>query len=161
MSKKRLPQLHGIGEWSNGAAFNDPLLFVMDKSSGVRFLIDTGPSCSIFTLSYTHIASIQPSSTKTLSTIGGEIQITGSLKATFNLGLSRLLPFDFYVVHLAYGIIGADFLKRRRLCGDSRAATYLTVDTSSVNIASSVKSSDKVAMVHELGVKLGTHEAAK
>ena len=39
--------------------------------------------------------------------------------------------------------------------GDSRAATNLTVDTSSV------KSSDKAAMVHGLGVKLGTHEVAK
>ena len=45
----------------------------------------------------------------------GSIQITGTLKATINLGLSRLLPFDFYVVDLAYGIIGADFLTRHGL----------------------------------------------
>ena len=59
---------------------------------------------------HTHTASIQPSSSKTLPTIGGNFQITGTLKANLNLGLSRLLPYDFYVVDLAYGIIGADFL---------------------------------------------------
>ena len=66
-------------------------------------------------MSHTNTASIQPSPSKTLPTIGGNIQITGTLKATLNLGLSRLLPFDFYVVDLAYGIIGADFLTRHGL----------------------------------------------
>ena len=58
---------------------------------------------------------------KTLPTIGGNIQITGTLKATLNLGLSRLLPFDFYVVDLAYGIIDADFLARHGLTVDLTA----------------------------------------
>ena len=66
-------------------------------------------------MSHTNTASIQPSPSKTLPTIGGNIQITGTLKATLNLGLSRLLPFNFYVVDLAYGIIGADFLTRHGL----------------------------------------------
>ena len=63
----------------------------------------------------THTTSFQPSPTKTLPTIGGNIQITGTLKVTLNLGLSRLLSFDFYLVGLAYGIVGPDFLTRHSL----------------------------------------------
>ena len=53
-----------------------------------------------------------PANQKVLPTVGGNIQITGTLKVTSNLGLPRLLPFVFYVVDLAYRIIGADFLIR-------------------------------------------------
>ena len=51
--------------------------------------------------------------------------------------------------------------ERYSFSGDSRVATNLTVDTSSVNITLSVQSQDKVATVHWLGIKMGTHEVAK
>ena len=63
---------------------------------------------------YTHIlCPTQPH--KTLPIIGGNIQIAGTLKATLNLGLSRLLPSVFYAVDLACGIVGADLLTRQGL----------------------------------------------
>ena len=53
------------------------------------------------------------------------------------------------------------FTKKYFAIGACQATTNLTVDTLSINITSTVKSLDKAATVHRLGVKLRTHEVAK
>jgi len=117
-SKKLASRLHGLGDWSHRGDNEHPLFFISDKITGVEFLIDTGASCSLFPVSHVALQDVKPCQTlgESLPTLGGGIlRVQGTYHTHVDLGMSRLLPFQFSVATLDYGIIGADFLTSHSL----------------------------------------------
>lgn len=90
-------------------------LFVSDKSSGIRFLIDSGADVSLIPAD----SSAKVSSTyKLYAANGTEIPTYGIKVLTLDLGLRRPFQWPFIVAKVTKGIIGADFLHKFQLLID-------------------------------------------
>lgn len=98
-------------------------LFVVDKSSGTRFLIDTGADLSVVPQKFC------PNKKSIRSCLfaanGTPIPTFGEALQVLDLGLRRTFKWVFTIAKVSHAIIGADFLrhydllvdlKRKRLC---------------------------------------------
>ncbi|GFW09579.1 hypothetical protein TNCV_3996851 [Trichonephila clavipes] len=81
-------------------------LFVTDKNTGLRFLVDSGADLSII-----------PASCKNKICDSFKLYAAG---VTLNLGLRREFLFPFIIAKVDKGIIGTDFLKKFNLLIDIR-----------------------------------------
>ena len=122
-AKKRAVALHELGAWgSKNFDRINPLFFVTDKKTGVKFLVDTGASKSLFPLNYVDDRNVQPSTLTSLKALGsGVIDVLGVYKTQINLGFSHLFEHEFYISNILYGILGADFLAYHKLIVDISA----------------------------------------
>jgi hypothetical protein len=84
-------------------------LFVRDKASGIRFLVDTGADICVFPRQL--VPSRLRKSDYTFSAANGTpIATYGTRTITLNLGLRRDFCWRFLVADVSKPILGADFL---------------------------------------------------
>ena len=89
------------------------LFFVTDKSSGTRFLIDTGADVSVIPPSHTHRSHRQDFCLQAVNNTP-----YGTRSLTLNLGLRRKFHWGFIIADVQRPIIGADFLHHFSLLVD-------------------------------------------
>ena len=93
------------------------LFYVTDRSTGLRFLVDTGAQVSVIPPSRTDRKSPHPN--LTLQAVNGTaIPTFGTRSLTLNLGLRRTLRWVFVIAETATPILGADFLDHYGLLVD-------------------------------------------
>ena len=112
---------------SRGPTTRSRLMFVQDKTSHTRFLIDTGADVSVIppTISErTHQRrnSLQAANNTTIPTYG-------QTSMTLNLGLRRVFPWIFTIADTKYLILGADFLQNVDLLVDIRRTQLVDANT--------------------------------
>ena len=93
------------------------LFYIMDKSSGYRFLIDTGAEISVLPPSRSDRKHPQKGS-DLLAVNGSAITTYGKRSLTLNLGLRRTFRWVFIIANVQSPIIGADFLRQYSLLVD-------------------------------------------
>lgn len=116
------------------------LFFVTDRTSGVRYLVDTGAEVSVVP------ATVQdrrhPSTSQLRAVNNSAISTYGARSLTLDLGLRRTFRWIFICADIPHAILGADFLTRFGLLVDVKGrrlrdeTTRLTVQ----GIASSLRS---------------------
>lgn len=94
-------------------------LLVLDKDSGLRFLVDTGADISLLPRNRISKAK-QPSNFHLFAANGSRINTYGSKILTLNLGLRRVFKWEFCIADVQKPILGADFLKHYALLVDIR-----------------------------------------
>lgn len=92
-------------------------LFITDRTSGRKYLIDTGSDLSI--LPRNSLRCCRPRTAVTLTAANNtEIPTYGTRCEDVNLGLRRQFTWNFTVADVAEAIIGADFLAHFKLLPD-------------------------------------------
>lgn len=129
-----------------------PRLFIRDRNTNIRFLIDTGADVSL--LPPTTIERRKTSQVQTSITLfaanGTKIPTHGHKNITLNLGLRREFQWPFIIADLTKPIIGADFLKHFGLVVDlqnKRLIDRKTNIAASANIISVF--SPKISTIHK------------
>lgn len=99
------------------------LLFVFDKCSNMKYLVDTGSDISVIpkTSSFQH----KHSSFKLFAANGSQINTYGQKLLRIDLGLKREFPFVFIIADVDKPIIGADFLAKFHLLVDVKNKSLL------------------------------------
>lgn len=97
-----------------GRAFNYRL-FVIDKKTGIKFLVDSGADVSLIPATCNDKVS---SDFKLYAANGSEIPCFGHKILTLDLGLRRDFQWPFIIAKVSKGILGADFLNRFNLLID-------------------------------------------
>lgn len=92
-------------------------LFVTDRYSGRRFLIDTGSDLSCLPRRYSQ-GKKQPLPYELLAANGTKINTFGLVELKLNLGLRRDFAWKFIVAEVGTPIIGSDFLAHYHLLPD-------------------------------------------
>lgn len=98
------------------ASFAHSRLFIHDRVSGLKFLVDSGSSVSVF--------PVKRNSLKTRDDIqlfaanGSKISTFGKRVLTLDLGFPRTFRWTFIIADVSRPIIGADFLERFSLVLD-------------------------------------------
>lgn len=90
-------------------------LFVQDKRTGTRFLVDTGADVSVLP---NRAAKRQLSDFKLFAANGSVINTFGDKLMCLNLGLRRPHKWPFIIANVSRPIIGADFLRHYGLLVD-------------------------------------------
>lgn len=84
-------------------------LFVTDRTTQKRFLVDTGADLCVYPRTY--LPEPRTRSTYELTAANGTVIHTyGTVDLTLNLGLRRVFTWSFVVADISKPIIGADFL---------------------------------------------------
>lgn len=105
------------------------LLYVSDKITGRRFLVDTGAEVSVIPASRfdrqraERTASLQAVNSSTIATFGQR-------SLTIDLGLRRTFRWIFIVADVRFAILGADFLNNFGLNVDIRSRRLVDYTTS-------------------------------
>ncbi|KAG7307845.1 hypothetical protein JYU34_006448 [Plutella xylostella] len=92
-------------------------LFVTDKFTGRRFLVDTGSDLCCLPKSYVR-GLRAPATYELVAANGSKIQTYGLVQLNLNLGLRRDLKWSFVVADVSGAIIGADLLAHYNLLPD-------------------------------------------
>lgn len=117
--------------YPSGPAKN--LLFVANRLTGVRFLVDTGAQISVLPLSMTPQRPSK-SSVFLYAANGSPIATYGDISLTLDLGLRRTFRWIFKVADCTTPIIGADFLRHFNILVDlSRSCLRDNVTSLSVD----------------------------
>ncbi|GFT43464.1 peptidase A2 domain-containing protein [Nephila pilipes] len=90
-------------------------LFVRDRKTGCKFLVDSGADVSIIPVSK---GECQVSEYKLYAAKGSEIPTYGIKMLTLDLGLRRPFRWPFVMAKVSKGIIDADFLLKFKLLID-------------------------------------------
>lgn len=98
------------------AAIQNRRLFVGDKTSGDRYLIDTGASISV--IPARRRERNHPASFTLFAANGTPIKTFGEITKTLDLGLRRPLRWTFLLADVDNPIIGADFLFHHHILVD-------------------------------------------
>uniref|UniRef100_A0A1X7TI82 Peptidase A2 domain-containing protein n=1 Tax=Amphimedon queenslandica TaxID=400682 RepID=A0A1X7TI82_AMPQE len=107
---------------------NSRLFFITDKSSGRRFLVDTGAEVSV--LPPSKADKLQGCRGFTLQAANNtQIYTYGSRSLTLNLGLRRPYRWIFIVADVKHPIVGADFLEHHGLLVDVRHKVLIDTQT--------------------------------
>lgn len=83
-------------------------LFIFDKVSGTKFLIDTGADVSV--IPHQGRKTVSPTDIKIYAANGTHIDNYGDRLITLDLGLRRPFQWRFCVANVSKPIIGADFI---------------------------------------------------
>ncbi|GFS70353.1 retrovirus-related Pol polyprotein from transposon opus [Trichonephila clavipes] len=94
-------------------------LYLSDKPSRMKYLIDTGADVSVIPLP-TASRHLPPASLQLFTTNGNVISTYGQQLVTLDLGLRRLFRWPFIIAVVSQPIIGADFLRHYGLLVDIR-----------------------------------------
>ncbi|XP_035205012.1 uncharacterized protein LOC118179965 [Stegodyphus dumicola] len=92
-------------------------LFVTDKPSGRRFLVDTGADISVVPPSFAE-SKRPPGKFNLFAANGSKIATYGEILMSLDLGLRRKFQWPFVIAAVSHPIIGADFLQKFSLLVD-------------------------------------------
>ncbi|XP_037919513.1 uncharacterized protein K02A2.6-like [Hermetia illucens] len=104
----------------NEATSNDCLenrLFIADKTTNIRYLIDSGAEISVFPRRLIR-ETLKPKSLRLFAANGSTISTFGEKLICLNHGLRRPYKWIFQIADVARPILGADFLKQHGLLID-------------------------------------------
>lgn len=104
-------------------------LFVFDKHTSKRFLVDSGACVSVFPKMFTKDCSKQ-TDCFLYAVNGSKIATYGTRRLTLNLDLRRDFSWNFVIADIQNPIIGADFLERFGLLIDIRNRRLIDNTTS-------------------------------
>ncbi|GFV49305.1 retrovirus-related Pol polyprotein from transposon 297 [Trichonephila clavipes] len=104
-------------------------LFLLDRKSGQKFLIDSGSEICVIPPSPTMNKSPQ-SNFSLFAANNTKIPAYGMVRKELNLGLRRPFIWTFIIADVSSPIIGADFLKHFNLLIDLKKKRLLDVETS-------------------------------
>ena len=113
-SRQRVAATDSLGT----SASRSRLFHIYDKSSGCKFLIDTGAEVSILPANHKLVSSTQPTSVKLQAVNSSPISTYGQKSLALDLGLRRTFRWVFIIADLPSPIIGADFLREYGLLVD-------------------------------------------
>lgn len=113
-----------------------PRLCIQDKSSGLRYLIDTGANVSVIPISNRLRANIKCNEYKLYAANGTAIKTYGCKTLALNLGLRRPYTWTFVIADVRQPILGADFLNHHGLLVDIKARRLIDKETNLGTIAS-------------------------
>ncbi|GFV05315.1 transposon Tf2-9 polyprotein [Trichonephila clavipes] len=103
-------------------------LFLLDRKSGQKFLIDSGSEICVIPPSPTMNKS--PQSNFLFAANNTKIPAYGMVRKELNLGLRRPFIWTFIIADVSSPIIGADFLKHFNLLIDLKKKRLVDVETS-------------------------------
>lgn len=115
-------------EAASDACFSQSRLFIFDKNSRLRFLVDTGASISVFP--HENRRSQPDSSLVLYAANGTTINTYGTRWLTLDIGLRRNFSFTFVIADVTRPIIGADFLEKFGLLVDVKNRRLIDTLTS-------------------------------
>ena len=123
-------------------------LFVTDRRTGVRFLVDTGAEVSVLPTSrHDRTRHHSPSSPPLTAVNGSSIKTFGQRCMNIDLGLRRSFSWLFIVADVSHAILGADFLTNFSLQVDLRHRRLVdTVTSLSVNAFFSAAPAEHVSV---------------
>ena len=130
-----------------GSRHSSRLFFITDKTTGTRFLVDTGAEVSVLPPSQSE-RRLSPTKFKLQAVNQSHITTYGERSMTLNLGLRRICRWVFIVADIPTPILGADFLthfgllvdvKRHKLIDATTNLAVNGVTTDSVNTPLSLK----------------------
>ncbi|KAG8174445.1 hypothetical protein JTE90_014232 [Oedothorax gibbosus] len=104
-------------------------LFIVDKSTGLRFLIDTGAEISIVPTLTPQERNRPPGKMKLYVANGTSIPTFGEKLLQVDLNLRRSLPWPFVIAAVSHPILGADFLKNFGLLVDMKNNRLIDTST--------------------------------
>ncbi|GFT28925.1 retrovirus-related Pol polyprotein from transposon opus [Trichonephila clavipes] len=104
-------------------------LFLLDRKSGQKFLIDSGSEICVIPPSPTMNKSPQ-SNFSLFAANNTKIPAYGMVRKELNLGLRRPFIWTFIIADVSSPIIGADFLKQFNLLIDLKKKRLVDVETS-------------------------------
>ncbi|GFS86417.1 retrovirus-related Pol polyprotein from transposon 297 [Trichonephila clavipes] len=104
-------------------------LFLLDRKSGQKFLIDSGSEICVIPPSPTMNKSPQ-SNFSLFAANNTKIPAYGMVRKELNLGLRRPFIWTFIIADVSSPIIGADFLKHFNLLIDLKKKSLVDVETS-------------------------------
>ncbi|GFT26054.1 retrovirus-related Pol polyprotein from transposon 17.6 [Trichonephila clavipes] len=104
-------------------------LFLLDRKSGQKFLIDSGSEICVIPPSPTMNKSSQ-SNFSLFAANNTKIPAYGIVRKELNLGLRRPFIWTFIIADVSSPIIGADFLKHFNLLIDLKKKRLMDVETS-------------------------------
>ncbi|GFX75586.1 peptidase A2 domain-containing protein [Trichonephila clavipes] len=104
-------------------------LFLLDRKSGQKFLIDSGSEICVIPPSPTMNKSPQ-SNFSLFAANNTKIPAYGMVRKELNLGLRRPFIWTFIIADVSSPIIGADFLKHFNLLIDLKKKRLVDVETS-------------------------------
>lgn len=112
-------------------------LFILDKPTTKRFLIDTGADVSLIP------PVVKPTKCNFEQNIfaanGTHIKTFGTKRLTLNLGLRRSFTWNFIIADVQMSILGADFLKNYNLLIDMKK-NRLIDGTTQISVATTTNS---------------------
>ena len=100
------------------------LIYLQDRYTEQRFLVDTGATVSVFP----HRSSAAPSGPPLTGVDGRSIPSWGSVKKTSNFGLLTFIC-SFILAAVSKPILGVDFLAENRLLVDPSTQQVLDSET--------------------------------
>ena len=104
------------------------LFYVTDRTSGLRFLVDTGAQVSVIPPS-AHERTQLPSTLTLQAVNNSTIRTYGTRSLTLNIGHRRNLGCVFVIADVTTAILGADFLQHHSLIVDIRHQRLLDTTT--------------------------------
>jgi len=121
-------------------------LHVIDETSGMRFLIDTGADVSLVPKPANHRCEAQ--ALKLFAANDTRIATYGSLRRVLKIGLRRPIEWEFVIADVPYAIIGADLLFYYNLSVDLRRQMLIDNSTSlSIKVGISEVAAASVSLV--------------
>ena len=107
------------------------LLYVLDKRTKTKYLVDTGACISVVPPSHTDRVTRKPCFDRNLQAANGtKIATWGERSVTLDLGLRRSFQWVFTVADVQRPILGIDFLSHFHLSVDTAGATLHDCKTS-------------------------------
>lgn len=117
-----------------------PRLFITDRLSGKKFLIDTGADLSLVS-SYSFTKLKFKKSAPTLYAANDlQIQTYGTTRQTLDLGIHKNMEWNFIVAKTKHNIIGADFFEHFDLLIDVKNSRLIDPQTKRFSNCFSVES---------------------
>lgn len=124
-------------------------LFVTDKRTKIKFLVDTGSDVCVFPRSALKKRCVKSSYELTAAN-GSIISTYGCTELLLNLGLRRDFTWQFIVADVTRAIIGVDFLSFYNLIVDVRRQRLIDGSTTLATAGLLTNSSDDVSSVRVL-----------
>jgi hypothetical protein len=103
-------------------------LFVVDRHSRTKFLVDTGSDVSCFPKRYIKFKRL-PTNYSLSAANNSEIKTYGTIPLTLDLGLRRNFPWSLVVADVTTPILGSDFLSHYHLLPDCKMKSLVDKQT--------------------------------
>ena len=137
--RRILHNVQGSGQTTN-------LLYVTDKSTNIRYLVDTGAEVSVFPTTQQDRIRTKPTH-QLVAANGSSINAYGTRQLTININ-QQIYKFRFTIADVSKPIMGNDFLRKFRFAIDVPGKKLINIDNFRYNILA--KSNNKSLSLHTI-----------